>query len=162
MPDPSLYSLLLAAAAASQTPGGPIEQFDRWERRLRARVEQLHVVPADRAQTSPCDVIVEFAVDNGTPRAAAIRQSSCGRYHERRAVGLVRALGRIGAVPSAAGRAHQVLLKLSYGAQPDSAADRRLADALQVERDANAGRNRAIVAALAGPPPAGGWKGGER
>ncbi len=153
MLDPSLFSILLTVAATSQGSSDMTEQFERWERRLRARVERVHVVPADAQKISPCDVVVSFAIgDGGSPQDAAVRESSCSRYYDRRALSLVRGLNRIGAVPSNAGKQHRVMLKLTYGAQVDGAADRRLSDALEAERRARALRNLAIVAGASDRP----------
>lgn len=163
MLDLSLISILLTVSATSHVPGDVAEQFERWERRLRARVERLHVVPADAETISPCDVVVSFGIgDGGSPQDAVVRESSCSRYYERRALSLVRGLNRIGAVPSNAGKEHRVLLKLTYGEQADGAADRRLSDALEAERRARVPRNLAIVAGASDRPAAGVWQSAER
>ena len=159
----NFYSLLLAVAAANHAPADVAEQFDRWERRLRARVERLHMVPAEAQKISPCDVVVRFAVaGDGSPVGARVQQSSCGRFYERKALALVRNLGRIGPVPSGAGQDHRVTLKLSYGTERDRSADRRLTDALAAERRAYASRNLATVSAAANLPEASGWQSAER
>lgn len=144
----NFYSILLTVAAANHAPADVAEQFDRWERRLRARVERLHIVPAEAQNISPCDVVVRFAVAaDGSPARAQVQESSCGRYYQRKALALVRGLGRIGPVPSGGGKDHRVTLKLSYGAEPDRSADRRLTDSLAAERRAYARRNLTVVAA---------------
>ncbi|HYC94900.1 MAG TPA: hypothetical protein VEB39_04295 [Sphingomicrobium sp.] len=152
--DPSLFSLLLAVSAAGHSAADVRPQFEQWERRLRAKVASLHVIPADAQPSPACDVVVRFAVaEDGRAEGAVVRESSCGRYWERRALRLVRDLGRIGAIPSVAGHGHGVVLRLTYGTFPDASADRQLSKALETERNAHARRNIQIVS---------GWKSAER
>jgi TonB family protein len=154
------YSMLLTVAVATSAQADVAKRFDRWDRRVRARVERLHVVPAEAQNILPCQVAVRFAVGNdGKPAGAQIRESSCGRYYERKALALVRDLGRIGPVPSGAGQDQRVTLKLSYGAEQDRSADRRLTEALAAERRAYASRNLATVIAS---PQATNWQSAER
>ena len=121
-------------------------QFNRWERRLRAKIAVLNVVPADSANDPACDVTIGFEIGaDGRPKNATIRNSSCKPYYERAAYRLVRQLGRIGAVPSAVGARHPVTLRLSYGAAPTATADRQLTESLEAERKAYAERNMRIV-----------------
>jgi hypothetical protein len=158
-----LFPMLLGVAAAGHSPDGAVAQFERWERRLRARVEKLHTMPADARDVPPCDVLVRFAVSQrGSPHQPEIRKSTCGRHYERKALALVRGLGRVGAVPSGAAKDHGVLLKLSYGTAPERSADQRLSAALNAERAMHARRNLAIVALAPLEPAASGRQGGER
>ena len=146
----NFYSILLTAAAANPVPADVAQQFERWERRLRSRVERLHVIPAEAQKIAPCNVVVRFAVDgDGRPAGARVQETNCSRYYERRALALVRELGRVGPVPSGTGKDHQVTLKLSYGVERDGSADRRLTDALAAERRTYARRNLTTVAAVA-------------
>lgn len=122
------------------------QQYDRWERRLRARVEALHVVPAWVAGGAPCDVTVGFSIDaKGRPAEATIKQSTCQSFHERASLRLVRNLGGIGTIPSLSGNPQSVLLNLSYGTAPTQAADRQLSASLQSERRHWDERNLRIV-----------------
>lgn len=131
---------------ASPAPEDIGQQFDRWERRLRAKVAELNVVPASSANDPACDVTVGFKIGaDGRPANATIRESSCSIYYERAARRLVRQLGQVGAVPSANGDNHAVVLKLSYGVAPIVAGDRELSESLNAERRAFAERNKRIV-----------------
>lgn len=140
--------LTLAAAASATLPSTILaERFEQWERRLRARVESLHVIQPVQNRIPPCDVIVGLSVgDSGTPRDIEIRKSSCGLYYEKNAIAVARGLGRIGAVPGSSGDRRRVLLKLSYGSHPDAAADRGLSAALDAERADSSRRNLALIA----------------
>lgn len=144
----------LAMLSASLVNASPLpedigSQFDRWERRLRAKVAELNVVPAFTATDPACDVTIGFMIDaNGRPTNATIRESSCQPYYDRAARRLVRQLGRVGPVPSVAGSNHPVVLKLSYGVAPTVAADRMLTQSLEAERQAYAERNMRIVTTL--------------
>ena len=131
---------------AGSAPEPVAIQFDRWETRLRARIAELHVVPDFAAKDAACDVTVGFAIGaNGRPVNPTIRETTCPSYYDRAALRLVRLLGRIGAVPSADGYEHSVVLKLSYGVAPTLAADRQLTDSLEEERRHHASRNLRIV-----------------
>ena len=141
--------LSLSLASAIPLPEVVGSQFDRWERRLRARVAELNVVPAFAANDPACDVSIGFEIGiDGRPKNAIIRESSCTQYYERAAYRLVRQLGKIGAVPTATHRDHSVVLKLSYGVAPTVDADRELTQSLVAERQAFAARNLRIVSAL--------------
>lgn len=134
---------------ASPLPEAIGPQFDRWERRLRARIAELNVVPAFTANDPACDVTIGFTIGaDGRPVNATIRESSCKPYYERAARRLVRQLGQVGAVPSADGGDHPVALKLSYGVAPTVAADRQLTQSLEAERQTYADRNMRIVTTL--------------
>jgi TonB family protein len=142
----AMLSLSLVNASPQAQDLGP--QFNRWERRLRAKVALLNVVSADAANDPACDVTIGFEIgDDGRPQNATIRESSCKPYYERAAHRLVRQLGRIGAVPSAIGVSHPVTLKLSYGVAPTAIADRQLTESLEAERRAYGDRNMRIVTA---------------
>ena len=163
MLDPSLLALLFGSAVAAQSPAVAAERFQRWEERLRTRVERLHVVPAHLQNVEPCDVTVRFSLDErGRASDAEVRQSSCGRVFERKALRLVRDLDRIGVVPSAGGHPQRVTLKLSYGVALGPEADARLDEKLAVERRTYAARNMALVAGSGAVPAASGWTSGER
>ena len=142
----AIMAMSIASAGSTQEP--LIAQFERWERRLRARIAELHVVPEYAAKDSPCDVSVKFAVgQDGRPADPAIRETSCQSYYDRAALRLVRQLGQIGAVPSVDGSEHSVVLNLSYGVAPTAASDRQLNDSLEKERSHYADRNLTIVTA---------------
>lgn len=139
----AMLSLSLLNAGPAPEDIGP--QFDRWERRLRARVAELNLVPATTAKDPACNVTIGFTIGaDGRPTNPTIRDSSCAPYYDRAARRLVRQLGQLGAVPSANGD-HAVVLKLSYGVAPTVAADRQLTKALNAERRAFADRNKRIV-----------------
>lgn len=143
----AMLSLSLVNASPLAHDIGP--QFDRWERRLRAKIAALNVVPADAANDPACDVTIGFEIGaDGRPKNANIRSSSCKPYYERAAHRLVRQLGRLGAVPSAIGANHPVTLKLSYGVAPTATADRQLTESLEAERQAYQERNMRIVTTL--------------
>ena len=138
--------IAMSLANAESTPEPVGAQFERWEKRLRARIAELHVVPEYAAKDAACDVSVSFAVGaDGRPTNPEIRETTCQSYYGRAALRLVRQLGRIGAVPSADDNEHAVVLKLSYGVAPTAAADRQLSDALDKERRHYASRNLKIV-----------------
>ena len=140
----AIVAMSLVNAGAAPEPVAT--QFDRWETRLRARIAELHVVPDYAARDAACDVSVGFAIGtNGRPTNLTIRETTCQYDYDRAALRLVRQLGRIGAVPSADGNEHSVVLKLSYGVAPTLAADRQLTDYLEVERRHYASRNLRIV-----------------
>lgn len=144
----TLHVAILSGFLASAHPstGDVQEQYLRWERRLRAKVSELHLIPASAAGIPACDVTIGFAISaDGRPADPTIRQSSCKAYYDRAALRLVKQLGRIGRVPSIAGNSHAVSLKLSYGVAPTAAADRQLSDALAAERLEHEGRNRKMV-----------------
>ncbi len=143
-----LLPLALVAAGPSATGAATDvqRQYERWERRLGARVTELHVVPAAAKMDPACDVIISFAIDHSQrPTDVAIRKSSCQPFHDRAALRLVRSLGRVGRVPSLTGEDHRVLLKLTYGQAPTAAADRELSNELEAERQASSRRNLEIV-----------------
>lgn len=143
----AMLSLSLVNANPAAHDAG--SQFNRWERRLRARIAEFNVVPADTGNDPACDLTIGFVIGaDGRPQDATIRQSSCKPYYERAAYRLVRQLGRIGAVPSATGANYPVTLKLSYGVAPTVAADRLLSETLEAEREATADRNMRIVTTL--------------
>lgn len=138
--------MAMSLANAGSTSESVGAQYERWELRLRSRIAELHVVPEYAAKDAACDVSVSFAVGtDGRPTAPAIRETACPSYYDRAALRLVRHLGRIGAVPSADGNEHAVVLKLSYGVAPTAAADRQLTDSLEEERRHYASRNLRIV-----------------
>lgn len=140
--------LSLSLVNASPLPENVGAQFDRWERRLRAKVAELNVIPAFAANDPACDVTIGFSIgSDGRPANATIRESSCSPYYERTARRLVRQLGQVGPVPSATGSEHPVVLKLSYGEAPTAEADRKLTEALDAERQAYASRNLRVVTA---------------
>ena len=143
----AMLSMSLVHASALPADVGP--QFERWERRLRSKVAELNVVPAFAANDPACDVTIAFTIGpDGRPAYPAIRDSSCAPYYDRAARRLVRQLGRIGAVPTATGANHPVVLKLSYGVAPTFEADRQLTNSLDADRMAYAKRNMRVVTAL--------------
>jgi hypothetical protein len=139
-------ALTVADPSVGRAPNDVQQQYERWERRLRARIAELHVVPVSAKQDRACDVVVSFAVGRDErPSDAAIRTSSCAPFYDRAAYRLVHSLGRVGRVPSMSGNGHRVMLKLSYGSAPSAAADRSLTDALEAERQSRSRRNVEIV-----------------
>ena len=151
MLDPSLFSILIALAGPNESATNVGQQFERWERRLRTRVADLHVVPADTQEIPACEVVLRFAIgEDGRPSDVVIRESSCGAFQDRTALGLVRNLGRIGPVPAMTGKDHRVVLKLTYGKEPGVLSDRRLNAALAAEREAHSRRNIEVVTRFAG------------
>lgn len=121
-------------------------RFDRWERRLRAKITELHVVPA--LPDAPCDVTVSFAIGkDGRPTDATVRKSSCKPFYERAARQLVSRIGKIGKVPSASGTNHSVVLQLSYGVALNKAADHDLSASLEAERETSRRRNLQLITA---------------
>ncbi|MDP9421234.1 MAG: energy transducer TonB [Pseudomonadota bacterium] len=155
MLDPSLFSVLLALAGPNPPAENVGQQFERWERRLRTRVTNLHVVPAAAQDIPACDVVLRFAIgQEGRPRDVAISKSSCSSFHDRTALGLVRSLGRIGPVPTMTGKDHRVVLKLTYGRQRDFDVDRRLDATLAAERETHSRRNLETVINFADRPDA--------
>lgn len=143
----AMLSMSLASAHPATTDVQ--RQFDRWERRLRARVAELHVVPVDAARDPACDVTIGFAIGaDGRPTNATIRKSTCKAFYERATRRLVRQLGTIGRIPSVNGTDHFVELRLSYGVAPTAEADRQLSESLEAERRAYASRNLRIVTTL--------------
>lgn len=138
--------ILLTMSLQTAASGELVDRYNGWERQLRNRVERLHHVPAAAQQIPPCAVVVRFHAAEGRPRGATIAGSSCAPSFERRALKLVRSLGRVGPVPSAGGRDHAVSLKLSYGSLHDRKADRRLSEDLHGEARARSNRNMAIIA----------------
>lgn len=151
---------LLSLSAVGATPNVE-HQFQQWERRLRNKVAERNIVPAAGPNDPACNVVVGFTVDrNRRPEGIEVVNSSCNSFYDRQAQRLVRSLGRIGQVPSASSQNHRVLLNLTYGRAPDSAADRRLTDALEADRQAYARRNLAIVS-LGNPARSAGFRGAE-
>jgi hypothetical protein len=151
---------LLSLSAVSATPNVEY-QFQQWERRLRSKVAERNIVPAAGANDAACNVVVGFTVGrNRRPAGIEVVNSSCNFFYDRQAQRLVRTLGRIGQVPSASGQNHRVLLSLTYGRAPDSAADRRLTDAMEAERQAYLRRNLAIVS-FGNPARSAGLRGAE-
>jgi len=160
-----LVPVTLAVADPSVTRGANDvrQQYERWERRLRARIADLHVVPVSAKAEPACDVIIRFAVGrNERASDAAIRSSSCRPFYNRAAFRLVRSLGRVGRVPSLSGNEHHVMLKLTYGIAPSAAADRSLTQALEAERQVHSRRNVEIVTTAANQAIVASWKSPER
>jgi TonB family protein len=115
----SLPILILAIGAAPATATVPDHgaQLQRWERRLRRRVAELHVFPGGADKDWAGEVAVRFSIGaDGRPENAVIQRSSGNPVFDRAARRLVRLLGPIGRVPSTDGRDRTVLLGLSYGA----------------------------------------------
>ena len=138
--------MAMSLANAGPTPESVGARFESWEQRIRSRIAELHVVPEYAAKDDACDVSISFAIGkDGRPTAPTIRETSCPSYYDRAALRLVRHLGRVGAVPSADGNDHAVVLKLSYGVPPTAAADRQLNESLEKERSHYADRNLRIV-----------------
>ena len=100
-----LLPLALSLADPSLTTD-VLHQYDRWERRLRARVTELHQFPAG-AEGSAGTVAVKFAVDsNGRAVDPVIEKSSGHAVFDKAAVQLVRRLGWVGQAPSESGKRH--------------------------------------------------------
>ena len=141
--------LSLSLVNSGSLPADVGTQFDRWERRLRSKVAARNLVPAFAANDPACHVMIGFTIgSDGRPADATIRESSCASYYDRAAHRLVRQLGRIGAVPTATGSDHPVVLKLSYGVAPTEDADRQLTKSLDADRQAYADRNMRIVTSM--------------
>ena len=140
-------TLLSLALIAAEPSVADIERnYRRWERRLRSRVAELHVIPAEVSTGQPADVVVSFSIDkHGRPTQALVQSSSGNAAYDQAAHRLVRRLGRIGPVPSVRSAGHRVLLKLSFGTASDEALDRQIANALDLERRAYSRRNIQIV-----------------
>jgi hypothetical protein len=139
------------------------QRYERWERRLRARVADLHVFPASAKPGPACDVVISFAVGRDErPSDPAIRTSSCSPFYDRAAYRLVRSLGRVGRVPSMSGNEHRVVLKLTYGSAPSAIADRDLTAALKAEGQAHSRRNIEIVTTAAHQASVANWQSPEQ
>jgi len=157
------FALAVADPSVIHAAADVQQQFERWERRLRARIIELHVVPAAAKIDPPCDVVISFAIGrNRRPADAAIRNSSCKPFYDRAALRVVSQLGRVGRVPSMIGKDHRVLLKLSYGQAPTAVADRGLVEGLAAERQLHSRRNLEIVSRAVYPTDAAGPRGTER
>ena len=136
----SVQFLIALSIAIASTPSiaatDVSNRYDRWEERLRSRVDQLHVYPDSAPKGASGDVLVRFRVDGGgKPADITIVRSSGEAAFDSAAVRLVAKLGRLGPIPSANGAVETVTLKLSYGDGPDGSR----------ERIANERRNRTIV-----------------
>ncbi len=148
-----LNLLLIASLLASTPIGAPAlalgevsAKYDRWEQRLRSRVDALHVYPKGAEKGATGDVLVRFRLGgDGKPDGITIVRSSGQAIFDTAAVGLVARLGRLGPVPSANGHVETVTLKLSYGEGSSLAEDKRLAMEDAGERSSNDRRNRLIV-----------------
>jgi len=146
-----LAHVLIPIALAVAGPSGSgasdtLQQFERWERRLRAKVAKLDILPSTVEKGSTGDVVISFSIGpNGRPNDAVIQQSSGNPLFDRLARRTVRLLGPIGPVPSMAGKDHRVVLKLSYGEAATWVADSEITRALEAERQAYSRRNLAIV-----------------
>jgi hypothetical protein len=143
-------ALAVAEPSATRTSFDVQQQYERWERQLRARILRLHVVPVSADRDLACDVVIDFAVSKDErPSDTAIRTSSCSPFYDRAAYRLVRSLGRVGRVPAMAGNGYRVVLKLTYGSVPSTAGDRSLTEALEAERQVHSRRNVKIVTTAA-------------
>jgi hypothetical protein len=140
---PLAVAMLPLVLASAQPTFGQVErEFDQWERRLRAKIAELHVLPVSTADDRPCDVTISFTVGtNGRPAEPTIRKSSCDPFYERVSRRLVGQLGRIGQVPSVDGSHGAIVLELSYGAAPSAA----LTEQLESERETTRRRNIKLV-----------------
>ncbi len=143
--------LSIALAAAEPSAADAERLYERWERRLRSRVSELHRFPGGADENELGDVVISFSIGkDGRPTDALIQQSSGNTTYDKAARRVVRLLGPIGPVPSVTGQDHRVKLKLSYGEASTATADRQLADALDIERQSYSQRNLAIVTTAAG------------
>lgn len=148
-----LHSMLIGALVAGSIATAPAlglgdvsPNYDRWEERLRSRINALHVYPKGAEKGAIGDVLVRFRIGGGgKPEEITIVNSSGHAIFDSAAVRLVADLGRLGAVPSPNGRVETVTLKLSYGEGSSLAEDKRLAREDARERTANDRRNRLIV-----------------
>jgi TonB family protein len=146
--------LLIAALLASSTVAAPAlarddvsAQYDRWEHRLRSRVNALHVYPRAAEKGATGDVLVRFRVGgDGKPADVTIVRTSGHAIFDAAAVRLVTRIGKLGPVPSATAPLETITIKLSYGEGSTLAEDKRLARADAEERMTNDRRNRTIVA----------------
>lgn len=138
--------LSIALAAAEPSAADTEWLYDRWERRLRNKVAELHRLPGGADKSELGDVVISFSIGkDGRPTESVIRKSSGNRDYDKAARRVVRLLGPIGPVPSTSSQDRRVQLKLSYGIAPTVAVDRQLASALDMERQAASQRNLAIV-----------------
>jgi TonB family protein len=148
-----LKSIIAALLLVSTAIGSPVlalgdtsAHYDRWEERLRSRVDALHVYPKGAEKGAKGDVLVRFRIGgDGRPADITVIRSSGHAIFDSAAVRLVARLGRLGAVPSANAVAESITLKLSYGEGSSLAEDKRLARQDSDERMANERRNRLIV-----------------
>lgn len=140
-------ALLSLALVAAQPSAADVERnYERWERRLRSKVAELHILPAGGDTAELGDVVVSFSIDrDGRPTDARVQSSSGNTAYDNAARRLVRQLGRIGPAPSMGDQSHRVVLKLSYGFARNADLDRQLASALDTERHAYSRRNVQIV-----------------
>lgn len=149
--------LPLVIAAAAPSAAGTEQLFERWERRLRTRISELHTFPGGASKKELGDVVISFSIGkDGRPANAVIQKSSGNPTYDKAARRVVRLLGPIGPVPSVTGRDHRVQLKLSYGEALTAAADRQLTELLDIERQTLSQRNLAIVTKAVGQTKAAG------
>lgn len=149
--------LPLVIAAAAPSAAGTEQLYERWERRLRTRISELHTFPGGASKKELGDVVISFSIGkDGRPANAVIQKSSGNPTYDKAARRVVRLLGPIGPVPSVTGRDHRVQLKLSYGEALTAAADRQLTELLDIERQTFSQRNLAIVTKAVGQTKAAG------
>jgi TonB family protein len=137
-----------APSAAAWAQADPGSRYAQWEHRLRERVNAELAYPVGASGASG-DVFVAFRVGpNGKPVDVSVQHSSGNAIFDRNAVDLISHLGRIGAIPSAAGIMSEVVLKLSYGDGADTVSQAiQVAKSDRREQLANERRNQALVAA---------------
>ena len=115
----NLFMITLAAGAAS-TPTAihHRDETERWERRLRRRVSELHALPGGADRDWSGDVTIRFTIGaDGRPENVVLQRSSGHPVFDRAARRLVRLLGPVGRTPPAIGKDRGVVLNLSYGAE---------------------------------------------
>lgn len=112
-------ALSLADPGANGLAAEVQSDYRRWERRLRARVAELHHFPTGAEIDATGTVAVNFAIgSDGRATDITVERSSNHALFDRAASRLVRQLGSVGRVPSNSGRNHRVTLKLTYGGAP--------------------------------------------
>ena len=124
----------------------PASRYAKWEHQLRERVNAELAYPLGASGPSG-DVFVVFRVGpDGKPAEVSVQRSSGNPIFDRAAINLVSHLGRIGAIPSAAGNLNQVVLKLSYGDGATSASQAiQVAKNDRVEQLENERHDRVLV-----------------
>ena len=109
-------ALGLAEPSAAGAASNVQDRYQRWERRLRTKVSELHVVPGGAEKGTAGSVGIRFAIGpNGRPVDPVIIRSSRNPLLDKAATRLVRQLGWLGQVPSVSGKTRRVVLDLAYG-----------------------------------------------